>query len=127
MRIITLNMKTGRSSFMTFRFGASVQAQSLLDQLEWTELPYLSRDGTPVADWQVGGLSERYGSPPGTCEVDAGTARQIMEYTTPASESEEGRASGSDYDVVRRVILATLAEAERHNCTVEMINEPYYG
>jgi hypothetical protein len=126
MKIIQASIMGGENMpFLSFQFGISVQAESLLiGNLDWEEMPIVGPDGEPMPDWEAQQFREKHGGGPEKTTVSIPVMIALMS-NMPASAENYAKAKGSAFDTVREVILGALRVAEKYeHLTIKMISIP---
>ena len=126
MKIIQASIMGGENMpFLSFQFGVSVHAESLLiGNLDWEEMPIVGPDGQPLPDWEARQFREKHGGGPEKTTVTIPAMIALMN-NMPAAAEDHPKAKGSAFNAVREVILGALRVAEGYdNLTVKMVAIP---
>lgn len=126
MKIIQASLMGGENMpFLSFQFGVSVQAESLLiGNLDWEELPILDQGGQPMPDWEAQQYREKHGGGPETTTIDVPMMIALME-NMPAAAEDHAKAKGSAFNAVRETILGALRVAKNYDhLKVKMVAIP---
>jgi len=126
MKIIQASIMGGPNMpFLSFQFGVSVQAESLLiGNLDWEELPITGPDGQPLPEWEAQQFREKHGGGPETTTIDIPMMIALME-NMPAAAEDHAKAKGSAFNAVRETVLGALRVAKQYDhLTVKMVAIP---
>jgi len=126
MKIIQASIMGGENMpFLSFQFGVSVQAESLLiGNLDWEEMPIVGPDGQPMPEWEAQQFREKHGGGPEKTTVLVPTMIALMS-NMPAAAEDHAKAKGSAFDAVREIVLGALHVAAKYdNIHIKMISFP---
>lgn len=126
MRIIECTLFAGTSPFMHFRFGADIQALSLLEQIDWEDLPFVGPDNEPLPDWEQESYAEKYGGRPQLAKTTAEIGLALVLAMSPSEQEDEpGVTRSSTFATVKTVMTAALEKAAAEGCEMQILARPY--
>jgi hypothetical protein len=126
MRIIEYTLFAGTSPFMQFRFGADIQALSLMEQIDWEELPFVGSDGERLPQWEQDSYAEKYGGRPQLAKTTADIGLALIRAMSPSEQEDEpGVARSSTFAVVKEVMEKSLEAAAAKGCELHILAKPY--
>lgn len=89
--VITVSQRSTQLAF--FRFGVSIHALSILEQLDFEEGKPISQDGSPMDDMEIEEIKKLGAVIPRTTIIDAATFLQLISMMDPMKDAEDTQDS----------------------------------